>query len=262
MAESTTVTLNKPGWIDLSSSDAAESRAFYSSLFGWTADVVPDPAAGGYAMFKLDGKEVGGVGTLQNESAPTAWTIYIQVADADTTANSIRAAGGTVLLEPFDVMGAGRMAIVADPSGAAFGLWQAGDHKGWEIEGVPGSVCWVELVSRDMDAAKRFYHDVFGWTHKSDTDVDPGVPYTTFGLEGMPDFAGGYPMVPSETRAEPSYWQPYFAVTDVDAVTKAAAAREATVLVGPLEADNIGRWSILQDPLGAVFGVLQPPTGR
>ena len=262
MAESKTVTLNKPGWLDLSSRDAAESRAFYSSLFGWSADVVPDPEAGGYAMFTLEGKEVGGVGPLQNPDAPTAWTIYVLVGSADDTVTRARSAGGTVLLEPFDVMTAGRMAIVADPSGAAIGLWQPGDHKGWEVEGVPGAVCWVELVSRDMDAAKRFYHDVFGWKHKSEMDADPGVPYTTFGLDGMPDFAGGLPMVPSETRAEPSYWQPYFAVTDVDAMTKRATDRTATLLVGPIEAEGIGRWSVLQDPLGAVFGILQPPPGR
>lgn len=262
MAESKTATLNKPGWLDLSSRDAAVSRAFYSALFGWTADLVPDPEAGGYAMFKLDGKEVGGVGPLQNESAPTAWTMYVIVGDADGTAQRVRDAGGAVLAEPFDVMGEGRMAIVADPSGAAFGLWQPGRHQGWEVEGVPGSVCWVELVSRDIDGAKRFYHDVFGWTHKSEMDADPGVPYTTFGLEGMPDFAGGLPMVPSETRAEASYWQPYFAVADVEAATKAATDREATLLLGPIDAEGIGTWSVLQDPLGAVFALLQPPAGR
>ena len=263
MAEAKTVVMNKPGWADLSSADAAASRDFYAKLFGWAAEVVPDPSAGGYGMFKLDGKEVAGVGPLQNEQQPTAWTMYVLVEDADATAKRVTEAGGQVFAPPFDVMQAGRMAIVADPSGAVFGLWQPGEHKGWEVEGATGSVCWVELTSRSFDAAKQFYADVFGWIPKKMTVDDPSftpiVEYTTFSLtDGDNGFAGGMqtpPMVPAEV---PSYWQPYIAVDSVDATTAKAKELGAKTLVEPEDIPGTGRFSIIQDPQGAVFGLLQP----
>lgn len=265
MAETRTVTMNAPGWLDLTSTDAAASRDFYAALFGWTAAVIPDPAAGGYAMFALDGKEVGGVGPAQSPQQPTAWTVYILVADADETVARSRAAGATVIMEPMDVMGQGRMAIIADPSGAVVGLWQPMGHAGWEVAGVPGSVCWVELTARNFAAARRFYADVFGWEAEvfpSPSD-QPGLPeYFTFKLGDGQAFGGGLE-TPAEVPAEvPSYWSPYFAVTDCDATSAAAQGLRATVLMGPTEAPIVGRWSILRDPQGAVFAVLQPPEGR
>lgn len=267
MAETRTVTMNKPGWLDLSSTDAAASRDFYSNLFGWKADVIPDPAAGGYAMFTLDGKEVGGVGSVQNPQQPSAWTIYLIVADADEAATRSRDAGATVLMEPMDVMGQGRMAIIADPSGAVVGLWQPMGHAGWEIEGAPGSVCWVELTARNFPAAKQFYADVFGWTPEKfdvpEGQQQQGLPeYFTFKLGDAQAFAGGLE-TPAEVPAEvPSFWQPYFAVTDARATTAKAKELGAQVLMGPTEAPMVGTWSILQDPQGATFAVLQPPEGR
>lgn len=265
MAEARTVTMNKPGWLDLSSADAAASRDFYSKLFGWSADVIPDPEAGGYGFFKLDGKEVGGVGSVQDPQQPTAWTIYVLVVDADETARSAREAGGTVLMEPADVMGTGRMAIIADPTGAVFGIWQPGTHAGWEVEGAPGSVCWVEVMARNFAAARLFYEKVFGWRgSKFDTPSGQDLPeYWTFALDdGGESFAGGMEM-PAEVPAEvPSYWQPYIAVTDCDATTARATELGATVMMEPFEAANIGRFSIMRDPLGAVFAVLQPPADR
>ncbi|MGH7687417.1 MAG: VOC family protein [Candidatus Dormibacteria bacterium] len=266
MAETQTVTMNKPGWLDLSSTDAAASRDFYSKLFGWEATVIPDPAAGGYAMAVLDGKEVGGIGPVQNPEQPSAWTIYILVENADDAVTRSRDAGATVLMEPMEVMGQGRMAIIGDPSGAAIGLWQPMGHAGWEVEGVPGSVCWVELTARNFPAARKFYADVFGWTavkfDAPDGQAQPGLPeYFTFKLGDADAFGGGLE-TPADVPAEvPSYWQPYFLVTDTDAMTEKAKELGATVLMGPAEAPNVGRWSILHDPQGAIFAVLQAPEG-
>jgi len=258
MAQAKTVITNKPGWLDLSSADPAASRDFYSKLFGWSAEVIPDPDAGGYGMFKLDGKEVGGVGPRQSDQQPTAWTIYILVDDADATADRAKKAGGTVIAPPFDVMQAGRMAIIADPSGAAFGIWQPSEHAGWEVEGVPGAVCWVELTSRNFDAAKQFYVDVFGWQAKTADVSSEEMVYWQFSFDGGNGFAGGM-QAPATMPAEvPSYWQPYIAVTDTDAVTARAKQLGATAIVEPADIPNVGRFAIVQDPLGAVFGVLQP----
>src|ERR1700694_3913252 len=144
MAETAPAATNTPFWIDLSSADPEASRRHYTKLSGWTADVIAAPVAGGYGIFKLAGKEVAGVGPLQNPSQPTTWTMYVVVEDADATAQKARAAGGAVLAEPFDVPDAGRMAIIADPAGAVTGIWQAGSHAGGGAgQEVPGSVGWV-----------------------------------------------------------------------------------------------------------------------
>src|SRR5438132_1030391 len=198
MAEAKTVATNKFGWVDLSSSDPAAARAFYSKLFGWDAEVIDDPAAGGYGMFKLGGKEVGGVGPLQNPQQPTAWTAYVLVADADAAATKAKAAGGTVLAEPFDVLEEGRMAILADPGGAVFGLWQPKKHTGWEVERVPNSVCWVENDSRNIDAARRFYTDVFGWVAKDSGLPGPGACTEVCSLGSSLDVGAQLRVVESE----------------------------------------------------------------
>jgi uncharacterized protein len=258
MADVHTVVANKPGWIDLGSADAAASRDFYSKLFGWAAEVVPDPSAGGYGMFNLDGKEVAGVGPRQSDQQPTAWMIYILVDNADAIAERAVGAGGQVVAPPFDVMNAGRMAVIADPSGAIFGIWQPGEHKGWEIEGVSGSVCWVELTSRDFNTAAKFYGDVFGWT-ATRSELAPEMVYTTFSFGGEDQsFAGGM-QAPDQMPAEmPSYWQPYIAVTDTDGTAAKARELGATLIVEPADIPQTGRFAVIQDPLGAVFGILQP----
>lgn len=260
MAEAKTIVANKPGWADLSSADAAASRDFYTRLFGWQADVIADPEAGGYAMFKHDGKEVAGVGPRQSDQQPTAWTIYIMVDDADATAERAAAAGGTIIAPPFDVMDAGRMAIIADPSGAVFGIWQAGAHAGWEVEGVAGAVCWVELTSHNFDAAKTFYTDVFGWVATRSEMSTPDMVYTTFSFNpGDNGFAGGMQAPASMPDAAPSYWQPYIATTDVDGVAGKAKELGAAAIVEPADIPTVGRFAIIKDPQGAIFGLLQPP---
>lgn len=256
MAEAKTIAMNKPGWADLSSSDAAGARDFYSKLFGWQADVVEDPAAGGYGMFKLEGKEVAGVGPVMNPGQPSAWMMYILVSDADAAAAKAKAAGGAVHAEPFDVLQAGRMAVVADPSGAFFGLWQPKEHTGWEVDGVPGAVCWLELNSRNIDAAKGFYQDVFGWDPKL-SEMPGNTTYTEFQLNGQ-SFAGGSPMPEMVPAEMPSFWQTYFAVTDADGVASRAKQLGGTVIVEPQDIPGVGRFAVLHDPQGAYFGILQP----
>src|ERR1700680_5349354 len=113
-------------------------------------------------MFKLDGKEGGGVGPRMNDQQPSAWMVYVLVDDAAASAAKIKGAGATVIAEPFDVMGAGTMGIVTDPSGAVIGLWQPGTHHGFALKGVPGSYCWAELNSRAPPAGERADRGGFG----------------------------------------------------------------------------------------------------
>ena len=145
---------------------------FYAGVFGWKAEVSDDPQAGGYGMFMLDGKEVAGTGPLMNEQQPVAWTVYVLVDDADATAAKVKAAGGTVFAEPFDVMDAGRMAIVADPSGGVLGIWQPGTHRGFEVRG-PGAAT-AGRSSTPSNIAERLRLLRVGIRLGPEADVDAG----------------------------------------------------------------------------------------
>jgi len=156
-----------PCWIDLGVADKAKAKAFYGGLFGWSIQDGP-PEAGGYSMCLIDGKAAAGIGDKQGpEEQPPYWTTYIATADADATAARVKAAGGQVLADPFDVMDVGRMAIAIDPGGAPFGIWEAKAHTGVGVANEPGALIWSENMSRDYEANKAFYGSVFGY-HFSD----------------------------------------------------------------------------------------------
>jgi predicted enzyme related to lactoylglutathione lyase len=237
-----------PMWVDLGTPDVEASIRFYGDLFGWSASD-PVEGGGGYRFFEQAGKMVAGLGPLMAPQQPTAWTSYVAVADADATVAQARDAGGMVFSEPLDVMDVGRMAIVADPSGAALGLWQPRRHTGAEIVNEPVSLTWNELDTRDTEAAKPFYKAIFGWDAQADD------AYTTWQLDGRP-VAGMMAMPPQVPAAVPSYWLAYFAVEDTDAVVASASELGAQVLVAPRDIDA-GRFAVLADPQGATFGVIR-----
>jgi uncharacterized protein len=247
-----------PMWIDLSSPDPEASANFYGKLFGWTRSAIPDPDAGGYGMFLLNGKQVAGVGPITNEGQPPAWLTYVATEDAAATTEKAKQAGGKVLMEPMEVMNAGSMAVLADPTGAVFGLWQPKEHKGAQVVNEPGTFSWNELNTRNIEATKSFYESVFGWkphTHEGQ------MPYTEWQLEGK-SIAGGMdmdnvPMIPKEV---PPHWLTYFTVEDCDATVAAAKESGGKVNAEPMDIDQ-GRFSVLSDPHGAVFAVIAMPKG-
>lgn len=247
----TTPTVGTPCWVELGSSDPAAAKAFYAELFGWRAEVDPNPEAGGYTMMLLGDRPAAGLTALYAPGQPTAWTVSFATADADASVALATAAGGTVLMEPMEVLDIGRFAIVEDPAGAAFSLWQARAFKGVGVLNEPGSLGWVELGTRDTAGAVQFYHRVFGWS------VNAGEGYTQWGLEGL-DFGGMLEMgeqFPPEARP---YWMPYFAVADVDLTAERAAALGASVVLPPVDMGGARRLSIVRDAQGAVFGMYQP----
>jgi predicted enzyme related to lactoylglutathione lyase len=164
MPEVTEYAPGTPSWVDLASPDPDASRRFYGGLFGWEAtDPGPVEESGGYRMLQRDGRNVAGLGPTQAEGQPAVWTTYVSTDDADAIAARVREAGGQVIMEPFDVLGAGRMAVFADPTGAFISVWQPQSHHGADVVDEPGTLCWNELATRDVDAAKRFYAAVFAW---------------------------------------------------------------------------------------------------
>ena len=164
MAEATATT-NRPAWVDLSSSDAAASREFYSKLFGWEVVVSPDPQYGGYAMARVGGEEVAGIGPKMSPEAPTAWSVYIGTSEADGLAQKVQDAGGTVIAPAFDVGDQGRMAVFQDPSGAFISAWQPSAMGAFKSGGLH-TFGWAELSARGIEKAVPFYKSVFGWTDK------------------------------------------------------------------------------------------------
>jgi len=257
MAETKTAVANVPIWLDLSSSDAAGSREFYSKLFGWQVDVNPDPQYGGYALGKLGGKDVAGIGPKQSPEGPSAWLVYIGTKNADETVKKTTAAGGRVIVQPMQVGPQGRMAVIQDPAGAFIGAWEPGEMKGAGIMNAPNSFSWSELNARGIDKSIDFYKKVFGWSvKKSDMGGQSDMPeYNEFQVNGE-SIAGGMEMnsmVPAEV---PSYWMPYFEVADVDKAFKKATDLGATEMVAPQDFPG-GRFSIVSDPQGATFGLLK-----
>jgi predicted enzyme related to lactoylglutathione lyase len=242
--------------VDLASPDPAGSNAFYGALFGWEADDL-GPDAGHYALFKKGGKMVAGSGPVMTEGQPTAWMTYVGVDDCDATVELAKKAGAAVFVEPMDVMQAGRMAILADPTGAVLGIWQPKDHKGAELANEPGTFTWNELDTRDVPAAKSFYSEVFGW-QPNDMEME-GFTYIEWKMGDKP-VAGMMPMPDMVPAEVPANWLVYFAVDDCDALVAKAAGLGATTLV-PATDIMPGRFAVLSDPAGAVFAVIKtkPP---
>jgi uncharacterized protein len=254
MAQARTATADKPVWVDLSSGDPSAAQQFYSNLFGWQIEVSPDPQYGGYAVAKIGGKDVAGIGPKQSAEAPSAWMVYIGTPDAEQLAKKVQAAGGNVIAPPFDVGEQGRMAVFQDPAGAFISAWQPKAMGGFATD-APNTFGWAELNSRGMEKAIPFYKDVFGWTPKRSEMGEGAPPYTEFQLGGQ-SIAGGMdmnPMVPAEV---PSYWMVYFNVDNVDKSFQKATAAGGREMMAPQDFPG-GRFAIVSDPQGAVFGLMK-----
>jgi uncharacterized protein len=254
MAETAVSIINKPAWVDLSSGDPAGSREFYSKLFGWQIEVNPDPQYGGYALAKVGGKDVAGIGPKMMAEAPTAWSIYIGTTDAAGLAQRVEAAGGKVIAPPMQVGDQGSMVVFQDPSGAYISAWQPAAMPGF-FTGAANTYSWAELNARGLAKDLPFYKSVFGWGSEETPMGEGQPPYTQFKL-GDDELAGAMemnPMIPAEV---PSYWMAYFGVDDVDAAHRKAVGLGAREMMPAADFPG-GRFSILTDPQGAVFGLLK-----
>lgn len=258
-------TSHQPGafsWAELSTTDQKGAVDFYRRILGW--DVSEQPMGPGevYSIFQLRGKDVAAAYTMRPEErqmgAPPHWNMYVAVTNVDESVSRAKALGAVVLAPAFDVMDAGRMAVLQDPTGAAFCLWQPKKHIGVKILNEPGALCWSELTTRDPKAAEAFYTKLFGWVPKHSAP-SAGMDYTEFSVGGQSSI--GMMAMPAEMPAGvPSYWMPYFQVVDCNATTTGAQQHGAKAMVGPHDIENVGRFTILRDPQGAVFAVFTAAT--
>ncbi|MEV7519719.1 VOC family protein [Streptomyces sp. NPDC091371] len=238
--------------------DQQSAIDFYSDLFGWQGEAGP-PETGGYAVCSLKGKPVAGIMAAMNPDGTTpdpmpraVWTTYLATDDADTTVDRIGDAGGKVVVPGMDVMDLGRMAVVADPQGAVFGLWEAKSFTGAGIVNEPGALIWNELSTSDTDAAGRFYAATLPMTPKP-SGMEGADGYVEWQVDGRA--VGGMMTLEKAPPGTPPHWMAYFAVDDVDSVSAAAVRAGADVLAPPFDM-VAGRMAVLADPQGAVFSVI------
>jgi uncharacterized protein len=241
-----------PCWVDLGVADIPKAKSFYGELFGWEIQDGP-PEAGGYAMCEIGGLPVAGIGPKMGPpDMPSFWTTYLASANAEETAAKIKAAGGQVMMEPFDVMDVGRMFVAVDPGGAVFGVWQAHAHSGVQLANEPGSLIWNENMSRNYEGNKAFYGSVFGYQF-GDIGAE-GMNYATLDLDGRP--VGGIGEIGAGQPAEmPSAWGTYFAVADTDAAVKKATDLGGSIVAPPWDSPY-GRMAVVSDDQGAVFALM------
>lgn len=241
-------------WAELATTDTNRAKAFYSELFGWNVADTPIPGGGVYTMLEIRGRPVAALFDQRKEEAaqgiPAHWTSYVAVRSADETAAKAQANGGTILAPAFDVMDVGRMAVIADPAGSVFAIWQARKHPGAMITREPGTMVWNELNTRDVEGAKRFYGEVFGWQTETRGSQ---MEYTEI-ANGQKKI-GGMMAIQPEWGPVPPNWVVYFGTTDCEGTVERATRLGGKVIVPTMEISGGGKFSVLQDPTGATFAV-------
>lgn len=238
-----------PCWIDYGAADPDAAAAFYGDLFGWTW-TGGGAEFGGYRNAHKDGLQVAGLGPLMGEDDEPAWITYFATDDAAATAAAIREAGGTVVVEPMEIGSLGSMVIALDPQGAAFGLWQAGEHTGVRRFNEAGSLVWNEAAVADPEAARAFYTAVFGFGWDP---IEGMEPYATFRTDDRP--LGGLSGI---EPGLPTGWTVCFAVSSADETVAGVEAHGGRVL-HPAEDTEFGRFAVLADPWRAPFSVMEVP---
>lgn len=244
-----------PCWAELGTSDLEGAKRFYTRLFGWRPETDDRQEAGGYTVAHLDDAAVAALAPLFQQSQPVAWTVSFAVTDAEATLRRVLAEGGSVILGPMDVFDVGRFAVAADPGGAVFQLWQPESFPGAGRFNAPGTLGWVELLTRAPRPSAGFYAAVFGWT----ADLDRRYPRWSI---GGARFGGMVTMDEKFPHEVPAHWLPYFAVADVDDTALTATRAGGAVLMEPASLPDAGpRIAVLRDPQGAVFGVYRAADG-
>ena len=249
-------------WIELGTTDQNAAKSFYGSLFGWSPNDVPMGPNDFYTMFQLEGRTAAAGYTLRpgqrTLGVPPHWMIYVAVDSADAAAARAKELGGTVLAEPFDVFDAGRMAVLQDPTGTVFCVWQPKQNTGTGIRGVEGTLCWADLSTPDASRATEFYSGLFGW------QITPGEndPSGYLHIKNGEEFIGGIPPAAHRNAQMPPHWLAYFLVNDCHASAAKAKELGAQFHLAPMVMENVGTMAVLADPQGATFAIFQPPADR
>jgi len=250
MPERTQYAPGTPSWTDLQTTDQAGAKKFYTAVLGWDYDEQPMGDGQFYSMATVNGKHAAAIGGAPPEGVPSHWNVYVTVADVDATTAQVEGAGGSVIAPPFDVMTAGRMSVIADPTGAMLCPWQPKDNIGAQIVNEHGALCWEELMTNDVPKAAAFYKQIFGWD--ADTQTNGDMTYTEW---KMGDRSIGGAMTPPMPGI-PNVWGVYFAVDDTDKAVELVKANGGAVFQEPMDIPA-GRFAVLADPAGAMFNIIK-----
>lgn len=247
-----------PSWVELVTPDQQAAQQFYGGLFGWGYDDNDMGEMGHYYIATLEGSEIGGVsGQMPGmEGHPAYWGVYLAVDDVDAVTAKVEPAGGKVEAGPFDVMEAGRMSAIQDPTGARVGLWQAGQTLGTQRANEPGTPTWNECVTGDVKTAAAFYAEVLGMGSE-ELDMGEAGTYTVLtNVEGRQ--IGGSMDLAMLPEGTPPHWNIYFNVDDVDASVAKVAELGGSAVVPAMDVPGVGRMAMVADPQGARFWVMAP----
>ncbi|MFG3495887.1 VOC family protein [Streptomyces sp. NPDC047928] len=249
-----------PCWADAMFTDLEGARDFYGSVLGWTFGEA-STQFGGYTQAYADGKAVAAiVPPMPGQEQPSAWCLYLASDDVEETARRVREHGGQLLLEPMRVGDFGAMALVREPSGTVFGLWQSGTHEGFDVMGVPGAYAWAEVYTREPEKADTFFQSVFSYRGKElvGGEQPPDMDFRLYDL-GEETVLGRMRMGADFPPEVPAYINVYFMVDDCDAAVARATERGGVLRFGPVDTPY-GRLAALSDPQGASFSVVDGNT--
>jgi predicted enzyme related to lactoylglutathione lyase len=252
MGERTKYTPGTFSWADVATTDQAAAKEFYSELFGWEAEDMPAGEGVVYSMMRLNGQYVAAISPQQQQQrdagVPPTWNSYITVDSADAAAEKAGQLGATVHAPPFDVLEAGRMAVIQDPQGAFFMVWEPRQHIGAGLVNAPGALSWNELSSPDVDASAAFYGGLFGW----DADEFEGTGQRYLVVKNAGRGNGGIRELGDQPA--PPHWLPYFGIDDIERGLAKVTELGGSTLAGPIDI-GIAKIGIVQDPQGATFAI-------
>jgi len=250
-------------WVELATRDQSAAESFYSKIFGWSANHMSMGSDGVYTIFQLEGRDAAAACTLRPDDlqrgVPPHWGLYIAVQSADASAARVPGLGGKVLAGPFDVGDAGRTAILEDPTGGAFCVWQPNKNPGTGVAGAHGTLCWCDLNTPDQARAGQFYSGLFGWQIMKE-DEDPAHNY--WHIKNGEEFIGGIPPASHHRAGTPAHWLAYFTVSDCDVTAAEAKKLGATLYLPPTDFEDVGRMSVMADPQGATFAIFKAAAHR
>jgi uncharacterized protein len=255
MGERTSYAPGTFSWAELSTNDAEGAKAFYTALFGWDVEDTPAGPDMNYTMARVGGKEAAAMYQQgeREQGMPPNWHSYVTVVSADDAAARAKDLGATLLSEAFDVMDVGRMAIIQDPTGAIFFVWEPRKSIGARVVNVPGALTWNDLGTTDPDVAERFYSELFGWSFQK---MSPDIDYWV--IRNGDRSNGGMRRQDEEEVASgaPPNWMPYFAVENCDDAVAKIGELGGRIIIPPREVPA-GRFAVAQDPQGAVFALVE-----
>ncbi|ABF43507.1 Glyoxalase/bleomycin resistance protein/dioxygenase [Candidatus Koribacter versatilis Ellin345] len=255
------VDVKKPGqfcWVELATTDQSAAKKYYQSLFGWTSDDVPMGPDAFYTMFKLNGHDAAACYALRPDQlergVPVHWSLFISTNNTDESAKRATELGANIILPPFDVMGAGRMAVMHDPTGAVFSLWQAAESTAHLVKGEEGAFCWADLLTKDREKAVAFYTALFGWTIEKE-DESPAHGY--YHIKSGEDYIGGMPPSESLPPGTHTHWSVYFQTSDCAAKTAQAVSLGGRAFVSNMKIEGAGTMSVVADPQYGTFCIFE-----